>query len=116
MPRRKDPTHLTFPAHHEEAVLLIVLGREPTHDELRAALHLLEGATEAAWVLRPELLKPLTREQYRQVLHYAAYAELLNAALASGGEIKQIRTLMDHAALHIQDFVAIYPEPHTDNT
>ncbi|WP_328404045.1 hypothetical protein OHS70_34375 [Streptomyces sp. NBC_00390] len=107
----RDPAQLDIPGHHISAVILILLTRAPSADELHSAKHLLDSAGTAAWALRSSTLTALSLDQYRQVLHHWAYAELLDTALFLRGDIKTIRTLMDHVAQHLADFQAAYPSP-----
>ncbi|WP_274557992.1 hypothetical protein [Streptomyces spiramyceticus] len=108
MSRRRGPVHLTIPAHHTSDVILILLTRAPDEDELHAAHYLVDNAVTAAWALRPDALEPVSLDHYRQLLHYVAYADLLDVALFLRGDTKKIRTLMDHATQHMDDFTAIY--------
>ncbi|MXM62189.1 hypothetical protein GR925_01660 [Streptomyces sp. HUCO-GS316] len=92
-------------------MFLVLLTRAPDEATLRAAVHLAENAAVAAWALRPDGLAPLTVEQYRQLLDYAAAPQILDMALYIGGDRKQIRTLMDFITGVMADIQARYPTP-----
>ncbi|WSQ08935.1 hypothetical protein OG604_14815 [Streptomyces sp. NBC_01231] len=111
MPARPSIPAINTPAHHFGAMFLILIARAPDTETLRAAMHLADNAVIASWALRPNDLEPLTVEQYRQLLNYAAAPEVLDLALYLRGDGKRIRILMDHIAREMTELLSHYSPP-----
>ncbi|MEU8968927.1 hypothetical protein AB0D11_06560 [Streptomyces monashensis] len=113
MPARPTPPVINTPEHHFGAMFLVIAARQPDDAALRAAANLIDSAATASWALRPDDLAPLTQQQYRQLLDYAAAPQVLDLALYLGGDRKQIRTLMDHIGREIAEMLIHHQPPHT---
>ncbi|MEH0609034.1 hypothetical protein [Streptomyces scabiei] len=111
MPANPTTPVINTPEHHLGAMSLVILTRAPNDANLRAAARLVDSAATAAWALRPDDLSTLGRQQYRQLLDYAAAPQVLDLALYLGGDTKQIRTLMDHIAREIAELLIHYTPP-----
>ncbi|MFF3976992.1 hypothetical protein [Streptomyces sp. NPDC001828] len=111
MSARPNPPVINTPEHHIGAMVLVIATRMPDDGELHAAVSLIDSAATASWALRPDDLAPLTQQQYRQLLDYAAAPQVLDLALYLGGDRKQIRTLMDHIGREITELLTHYPAP-----
>ncbi|MDQ0602031.1 hypothetical protein QF037_006376 [Streptomyces canus] len=116
MPDRPSVPVINTPDHHFGAMFLILLARAPDTAMLRAATRLADSAAVASWALRPDGLKPLTVDQYRELLAYAAAPEVLDLALYLRGDRKRIRTLIDHIGREIAELLSHYsaPTPESD--
>ncbi|MEU6475362.1 hypothetical protein ABZ858_00455 [Streptomyces sp. NPDC047017] len=115
MPARPHIPVINTPPHHIGAAALVLLTRSPDDATLRAAAQLIDSAAIAAWALRPDSLKALSQQQYRQLLDYTAAPAVLDLALYLGGDTRRIRTLMDQIAREITELCAHYSPPHLDN-
>ncbi|MCX5233877.1 hypothetical protein OG824_01325 [Streptomyces prunicolor] len=111
MPARPSIPVINTPDHHVAAMFLVLLARAPDTATLRAATRLAKSAAVASWALRPDDLEPLTVEQYRDLLAYAAAPEVLDLALYLRGDRKRIRTLMDHIGREIAELLTHYSAP-----
>ncbi|MQY11484.1 hypothetical protein SRB5_16030 [Streptomyces sp. RB5] len=90
---------------------LVILTRAPDDAALRAAARLADSAATAAWSLRSDDLRSLSRVEYRQLLDYTAAPQVLDLAFYLRGDRTQIRTLMDHITREIAGFLAHYAPP-----
>ncbi|MGW0764507.1 hypothetical protein [Streptomyces sp. NPDC002676] len=115
MPARPTPPVINTPEHHFGAMFLVIATRQPDDAALRAAANLIDSAATACWALRPDDLAPLTQQQYRQLLDYAAAPQVLDLALYLGGDRKQIRTLMDHIGREIAELLIHHQPPRAQN-
>ncbi|MFB7742462.1 hypothetical protein [Streptomyces sp. NPDC056132] len=113
MTTRPNQPIINTPEHHFGAIFLVIATRQPDDATLHAAINLIDSAATASWALRPDGLAPLTHQQYRQLLDYAAAPQVLDLALYLGGDRKQIRTLMDHIGREIAELLIHHQPPHT---
>ncbi|MEV8388635.1 MULTISPECIES: hypothetical protein [unclassified Streptomyces] len=111
MSARPSTPVISTPEHHLGAMSLVILTRAPDDETLRAAARLVDSAAIASWALRPDDLRTLGQQQYRQLLDYAAAPQVLDLALYLRGDKKQIRTLMDHITREIAELLIHHPSP-----